>query len=119
MSKMQLLAHLPDGSTWADPAKPSASCRFKTTKSAKTVDGVRLENYVTEIIYTDQNAVKPGELAANDSISVRFRVSGSLESMARIQAVLASVASQIPAWNKENVLTGFEPITAPVNPGTL
>lgn len=118
MSTMQLLAHLQDGTVYADPLKPSASCRFKTTSAGKTVDGIRLQNYVTEVIFTDQNAVTSGGLTANDAVSVRIRVSGSLESHSRIKQILNSLATQVDEWGNENVFIGFEPSTKPFNPGT-
>lgn len=113
---MQLLQHLNDGSIWADALKPTATCRFKTTSGAKTVDGIRLQNNVTEIIFTDVNPVTSGEKTANDALSVRIRVSGAVESHARLKAILNSLASQCDEWSTENVLLGFEPTTAPINP---
>lgn len=116
MSNMQLLQHLNDGSIWADPLKPTASCRFKTTPSAKTIDGIRAQNVVTEIIFNDTNPVTAGAKTANDPLSVRIRVSGAVESHSRLKAILNSLASQVDEWGTENVLMGFEPKTAPINP---
>lgn len=116
MSNMKLQAHLKDGSIFADPLKPSATCRFKTTQSPKVIDGIRLANYVTEIIFNDVNSVTAGEKTANDLLSVRIRVSGALESTARIKTILLSLASQCDEWVTEDVLIGFEPTTAPINP---
>lgn len=113
---MKLQAHLQDGSLFADPLKPSATCRFKTTQSPKTIDGIRLSNYVTEIIFNDTSPVTSGEKTANDLLSIRIRVSGALESSARIKTILLSLASQCDEWANEDVLIGFEPSTAPINP---
>lgn len=115
-NNMKLQAHLQDGSLFADPLKPSATCRFKTTQSPKTIDGIRLNNYVTEIIFNDTSPVTAGEKTANDLLSVRVRVSGALESQARIKSILQSLAAQCDLWVVEDVLIGFEPTTAPINP---
>lgn len=116
MSNMQLLQHLNDGAIYADPLKPTATCRFKTTSGAKTIDGIRLQNVVTEIIFNDVNPVTSGAKTANDALSVRIRVSGSVESHSRLKALLVSLASQVDEWGTENVLLGFEPTTKPINP---
>lgn len=116
MSNMQLQQHLQDGSIWSDPVKPTATCRFKTSRSPKSIDGVRVDNYVTEIIFNDTNAVTVGERPANDAVSIRIRVSGSVDSHTRVKAILLSLATQVDEWATENVLLGFEPKTAPINP---
>lgn len=116
MSNMQLLQHLNDGAIYADPLKPTATCRFKTTSGAKTIDGVRLQNVVTEIIFNDVNPVTAGAKTANDALSVRIRISGSVDSHPRLKALLNSLASQVDEWGTENVLLGFEPTTRPINP---
>lgn len=116
MPAMKLLQHLTDGQVYADPLHPAATCRFKTTSAPKVMDGVRLINYVTEIILNDINPVTIGDKSANDAISIRLRVSGSAASQTRIRALMNSISDQYPVWGTENVFLGFEPATPPVNP---
>lgn len=104
------------GSTFVDPTDPNFSVRFKTTRNRKNLNGIAVDNFVTEIIVSDLEPITVGSTDANDTLAVRVRVSGSEYSHARLQAILASVAEQIPTWNTENVLLGFRPSTVPVNP---
>lgn len=116
MSNTQLLSHDASGVTFADPMKPSFTVRFKTTRNAKSLNGVSTDNYLHEIIINDTNQVSIGAQSANDALSVRIRISGSIESKARLMAIVNSTAAQLPAWSGENVFVGFEPTTLPINP---
>lgn len=117
MSKLtQLLSADSYGVTFADPLDPNFTVRFKTVKSRKQINGLSLDNYVTEIICNDITPARIGEGNVNDTVSVRFRVSGSEHSIPRLKAILASLASQVDAWSAENALLGFRPTTVPVNP---
>lgn len=112
----QLLAQLPDGPVYADPLKPDYNVRFKTTSSPKSLDGVRVNNYVTEIIISDVHPIVVGSVNTNDTLSVRLRVSGSSESMTRLKAVINNLGTQVSSWGTENVFLGFDPTTVPSNP---
>lgn len=115
MSSTQLLTSDQYGSTFADPADPNFTVRFKTVRNRKMLDGSPVDNYVTEIIINDLSDTTIGNKTVAEALSIRFRVSGSELSMARLQAIANSLASQIPTWSTENVLLGFRPVTAPVN----
>lgn len=114
MSNTQVLTRDANGVTFADPADPDYRVRFKTSTSNKSLNGVSVPNYVTEIIVNDTVGVTLGNVTANDAIAIRIRCSGSLNSMERRNAILASIASQLATWTSENVMTGFEPVTPPL-----
>lgn len=116
MSTTQVLTRDAYGVTYADPTNPDFSVRFKTTRSAKGLNGVNVDNYLTEVIVNDSNEITIGSTTANDLLSVRVRVSGSIESHDRVKEILTSIASQLDTWGSENVYLGFEPGTAPINP---
>lgn len=101
------------GVTYADPAKPDMTIRFRQTTVNKTINGVQTPNYSVEIIANDNNAVTIGGVSALDALSVRLRVSGSLASKARLRDIITSIAAQLGAWETENVMQGFRPSTAP------
>jgi hypothetical protein len=104
------------GVTYANPLSPDFSVRFKTTSNAKSLNGINVDNFITEIIYNDDNEITIGDTTANDAIAVRLRASGSLNSQDRIAAILIEMSAQITAWIQENVMTGFPPVTAPIDP---
>lgn len=104
--------------TFADPLDPAFTIRFKTAQASKTIDGLRLSNFVTEIIANDSKPVTVGSKTVNEPVSVRVKSSSSPESMTRTAAILKQIASQIDQWVLENYLTGFEVVTLPQNPGT-
>lgn len=119
MSNTQILTRDAYGVTYADPTSPDYSVRFRTVKQPKSLNGVLLENYVTEIIVNDVHQISVGSVTANDTLSVRIRASGSLESQTRLKAILEAAAAKVSAWNSENVLIGFEPTTVPENPAEV
>lgn len=105
------------GVTFADPLSVTGfSVRFKTTSARKTIDGLLLQNSATEIIVQDTNKVSVGDKTVSDPLSIRVRVSGAVNSKARVIAIMNSIAAQMPAWAAEDVLSGFEPVTVPLNP---
>lgn len=116
MSNTQVLTRDAYGVTYADPAEPDFTVRFKTNRTLKGLNGVNVDNYLTEVIVNDRNEVTIGSVTANDPLSVRVRVSGSIESMARLKEIVTSIATQLDTWGNENVFLGFEPVTVPVNP---
>lgn len=101
------------GVTYADPAKPDCSVRFRFSNSVKQLNGVSVPNYATEIIVNDNNAITIGSVSAQDALSVRCRISGTLLSKARLRDLLTSIAAQVGQWETENVMQGFRPSTAP------
>lgn len=101
------------GITYADPAKPDATVRFRFSTVTKSLNGVQVPNYATEIIANDNNAITVGGVSAVDALSVRIRVSGSLESKGRLRDLLTSIAAKMATWETENVMQGFRPTTAP------
>lgn len=113
MSRTQILTRDAYGVTYANPTDPDYRVRFKTTSSQKSLNGVSVMNFVTEIIVNDNVQVALGNTTANDPVAIRIRVSGSLASASRRDAILKSIASQLASWANENVFAGFEPKTAP------
>jgi len=102
------------GVTYADPAKPDMTIRFRSSNANKTLSGVTVPNYSTEIIVNDNNTVTVGGVSALDALSIRVRVSGCLASKTRLRQLLTSIAAQLGTWETENVMQGFRPGTAPV-----
>lgn len=112
----QLYSRDANGVTFADPADPDFTIRFKNTQTRKSLAGVQVVNHVEEIVVNDLVPVTLGNSSANDSVSVRIRVSGSAQSHARVKSILKSLAAQLPAWADGNVALGFEPGTPPATP---
>jgi len=102
------------GVTYADPAKPDLTYRFKHTNAVKQINGIAVTNCRAEIVINDNNPVAVGNAVAVDANSVRLSVSGSLLSKARLQQLVLSLADQLGTWDQENVFLGFRPSTAPV-----
>lgn len=74
MSKTQILTRDAFGVTYANPTDPDFRVRFKTTSSQKSLNGVSVMNFVTEIIVNDNVPVTLGNTSANDPVAVRIRV---------------------------------------------
>jgi methyl coenzyme M reductase subunit C-like uncharacterized protein (methanogenesis marker protein 7) len=104
-----------DGVVYSDPADAGFMVRFKSTSAQKSLSGVAVTNKVTEVIINDDNAITVSGVGATDALSVRLRVSGSVESVDRLAEILSGLASQINTWVSEDVLLGFSPSTAPIN----
>jgi len=115
LATLQLYSQQPNGVTYALPDDPDCTVRFKTSSSPKTLDGKRVVNYVTEIMMNDLHSVTIGGEDVNDALSVRIRVSGSAESMDRLEEMVGNLSSKLSTWMSENVLLGFQPTTAPVS----
>lgn len=105
----------PNGITFSDPLNPDFIVRFKTTSSQKVLDGQRVQNYISEITSNDNHPVVIGSVTCTDALSVRIRTSGSLQSMARLKQMLNDMVAKVTAWEDENVLIGFNPVTPPIN----
>lgn len=112
----KLFRQLSDGAVFADPADSNYTVRFKTATSQKSLNGVTVDNHISEIIVNDLHGVTIGSTSATDALSVRIRVSGGDISKARLYEILLGIAGQLPDWVSENVFEGFTPTTVPVNP---
>lgn len=102
------------GVVYADPTKPDLTVRVKHSAAAKSLAGVQVTNQVTEVIYNDSNTITIGATSLVDPLSVRVRISGSLNSNARKKALLVSLCATLGAWDDEDVMAGFNPTTLPV-----
>jgi len=102
------------GVTYALPTNPDLTVRFRQSVVKKTLDGHQLNNYSLDIISNDLNPITVGSDTVKDPLSVRVRVSGTLESKGRLRDILTSIAASLPQWETENVCQGFRPATAPV-----
>lgn len=102
------------GVTYANPAKPDTTVRFRFGNTVKVLNGISVPNFSTEIIMNDNHDVTVGGVSAKDALSIRLRVSGALESKARLRQLIRSLAAQAATWETENAMQGFRPSTAPV-----
>lgn len=110
---LKLYSQQPNGVTFSDPNDPDYQVRFKTTSTAKMLDGSRTTNFVTEVIVNDNHLVNIGDKQVSDAISVRVRVSGAAESHEHLKIVVKNLASQLATWADEDVFVGFRPDTLP------
>lgn len=106
----------PTGVVYSDPADPGLTFRFKSSTQNKSLNGVAVANYTTEIIVNDDSDITINDVNAVDALSIRLRVSGTNQSMARVKVLLASLAGGISDWADEDVFIGFNPVTAPQVP---
>lgn len=118
MSLTQVQTRDAYGTTYADPNDVNFIVRFKHTSTRKSLGTTTTENHVLDIIVNDLHDVATGtNTTSADSLSVRVRISGSSKSDARLGAIVAQIAAQLPSWVKDDkVHLGFEAKTAPVNP---
>lgn len=117
MATLQLIRQDSTGVTYANPAKPDQTVRFQNTTSQKTLNGVSVPNYRTELIYNEQNSIEVAtDVYAADAISVRLSVSGASMSATQLGVLILSLAAQLSAWNTQHVFAGFPPTSAPVIP---
>lgn len=114
MSNTQLYSRNATGITYADPATPGFTVRFKTQKAPKRLDNLKTNNVATEIIVNDKFTVSKDAATADDPVSVRIRISGSELSHDRLKVILTGLSKQLPTWAGENVILGFEPTTVPI-----
>lgn len=113
LTVLQVYRNDSNGVTYMSPDKPSASVRFKTTRSPKKLGTLQTENVIEEIIATCTNQVTVGSVTVDDPISFRIRCSGSVHSEAALRELASAIAASIPAWAAEHVLVGFNPTTPP------
>lgn len=104
------------GIVYATPTEPDLSVRVKHQTAKKSLAGVAVTNQVTEIIWTDANEVDLGAVKALDAVSVRVRVSGSLQSTDRKKSLCAAMRTTLAKWENEDVLSGFNPTSVPDSP---
>lgn len=118
MSQTQVQTRDAYGTTYADPTDVNFTVRFKHTSTRKALGTTTTENHVLDIIVNDLYDVATGtNTTSADSLSVRVRISGSSKSDARLGAIVAQIAAQLPSWVQDDkVHLGFEAKTAPVNP---
>lgn len=103
------------GVVYAEPSDPDNTVRVKHSSQVKTLAGLQVTNQVTEVIVNDNTTLAIGEATAVDALSIRVRVSGSLQATARKKALLAALLATLDAWADEDVLSGFNPTTVPVS----
>lgn len=112
---LQVLKQEPTGVIYADPAQPDTTCRFRTTTSPKTLNGVNVTNYRFELIYNDSVTVEVASgVFAKEPVSVRISTSGSPLVSTRINEFLESFKAQVSTWVTQNCHKGFVPSTAPI-----
>lgn len=103
------------GVVYAEPTDPDQTVRLKHSAQAKSLNGVQVTNQVTEIIVADNYGVTIGAVEAVDAVSLRVRISGSLQATARKKALLTALLATLDNWADEDVLSGFNPTTVPVS----
>lgn len=113
LTPLQVYRSGTDGVIYMSPSKPSFSVRFKTTRAPKKLGAIQTENVIQEIIATALNPVVVGSNTADDAISFRVRISGSVLSEAAIGSLASAIAASVPTWAAEHVLIGFNPVTVP------
>lgn len=106
---LQVLTRDNNGVTFSDPAHPEYTFRTKTTKSKKNINGISVDNYVTEVIINDTNTINVGGNSAPDAVSIRLRLSGSGYSEARVNKILENVAGYVPSIVSGHTFLGFDP----------
>lgn len=123
MPAMKLYRQEINGQIFRDPTDLDLSLRFKATTSQKTVDGVRANNNVLEIIANDVHTVLSDisqDKTIADPLSVRIKLSGSPNSRARLVEIFTAIAAQLEVWvADENAMEGFPVLTVPVIPAAV
>jgi len=114
MAALKLLRQDATGVSYADLADPNMTVRFRNAAATKSLNGVPVQNFTTEVIYNDDNAVVVAGVNAQDAVSVRLRVSATKESAVRVKNILLSMAAQVDDWADEGVFVGFQPTSVPV-----
>lgn len=104
------------GIVYAEPTDPDQTVRVKHSSQVKNLGGISVTNQVTEIVVNDAySVVVAGDTSALDAVSIRVRVSGSLQATARKKALLTALLSTLDNWADEDVLSGFNPVSVPVS----
>lgn len=103
------------GITFATPESPY-TLRVVTNRTSKVIQGVRLDNFATEVIANYPNRLAVGDNEITDPVSVRIRVSGTPDSRKAVRAMIEALSAQLVQWETESVYLGFQPETAPTLP---
>lgn len=103
------------GIVYAEPSDPDNTVRLKHSTQAKSLNGVNVSNQVTEVIVNDNCDITIGGVAAVDALSIRVRISGTLQANDRKKALLASLMTTLGVWAEQDVLSGFNPTSVPVS----
>lgn len=103
------------GIVYAEPTDPDNTVRVKHSSQVKNLAGVTATNQVTEIIVNDNFNVTLGGVAAVDALSIRVRISGTLQASGRKKALLTALMASLEQWKDEDILSGFNPVSVPVS----
>lgn len=103
------------GIVYAEPTDPDHTVRLKHSAQIKNLKGLQVTNQVTEVVVNDNHSISIGSESAQDLLSIRVRISGSLQATSRKKALLTALLSTLEAWQDEDVLSGFNPATVPVS----
>lgn len=114
MDNMKLLRRDANSFTFAAPSDPDQTVRFKTVQSMKNLNGVRVQNAATDIIFANMVPVEIRQVSATDTLSCRIRISGTTAANTSKSQLLKHAATQLLKWADEGVMDGFEPTTTPV-----
>lgn len=113
----QLQKSDPTSSTWADPAEPTYTVRLKQVSAPKQLAGEATVNHATEIIISRLVDVTIGGETVRDTLSVRMRVSGAVESKTSLDAMADLLCNTLTtAWTDASHWIGFTPTAVPVVP---
>lgn len=115
MPNLQVYRRDAKGITYATPTSPY-TVRFKTNHSTKSLQGVRVDHFKTEVIANEPVNHDVSNVTITDPVSIRISVSGSNLSQARITEILTALSSQLVTWSNESAYLGFEPKTLPIIP---
>lgn len=110
MSKSTLLVTTSDANsiTYANPARPAQTVRFKTSRTAKKVGVKQTFNTVSEVIINDGYVHADG---STEVISLRIKRSGSAEAQARLDQLEKDYVAMVDALQTNKVHVGFRPTT--------
>jgi len=103
------------GVVYAEPSDPDNTVRVKHSAQTKSLNGLNVTNQVTEVIVNDNHTITVGDATAVDALSLRVRISGTLQANARKKALLTALLTTLDNWADEDVLSGFNPTTVPVS----
>lgn len=97
---------------YADPASLDHTLRVKLDVANKTVKGVTTLNNRVEFVEALTAAITEGDKTANEAISLRVTLSGSVANSAVIAAAWPVLKANIDAAIADGALNGFLPTNA-------
>lgn len=118
MAALVLYRQKDDGAIYATP-ESNYHVKMRTSIGDKTLNGVRMKNFATELIFNYTANNKAGELDFSEPLSVRIRISGSQYAQAQLADIVDTISAQLPEWMKQNVAIGFAPTSLPQLPPNL